>query len=217
MDGQLRGIVCANKKMISAKKISYWASVGVLLSVAVAMVYVKFLPAPSQSSPLRLAFFDGTSPEARVALQRHIDDLDGVIGEWLKVNSTWKHFEEEDPNQDDANPSATVEFIRSTRPLTMFALVSDEPAKDRGFAYLGDPEFRRHLEQQLLSSVQKFKFDGLIINFDEFEMGRRVRPSGAYQRASARVWRPPIRKSECCFPARAALNTESLDLWLIWL
>ena len=87
-------------------------------------------------------------------------------------------MEEEDPNQDDATPSATVEFIRSKRPLTMFALVSDEPAKDRGFAYLGDPEFRRHLEQQLLSSVEKFKFDGLIINVDEprwiDELGLRV-------------------------------------------
>ena len=147
---------------------AYWASIGVLLSVAGAMVYVKFLPTPSQQSPLRLAFFDGTSPEARVALQRHVGDLDGVIGEWLKVDSRGNVSEEKDPDQDDANPSATVEFIRSTRPLTMFALVSDEPGMDRAFANLGDPEFRLHLERQLLSSAQKFQFDGLIINFDEF-------------------------------------------------
>jgi hypothetical protein len=123
------------------------------------MAYIKFLPAPSQSSPLRLAFFDGTSPEARIALQRHIGDLDGVIGEWSKVKSSGDFVEEEDPDQDDANPYATVEFIRSKRSLTTFALVSDEPAKNRGFAYLGDPEFRRHLEQQLLSAVQKFQLD----------------------------------------------------------
>jgi hypothetical protein len=168
LDGQLRGIVCVNKQMITVKNIAHWASVGILLSIAGAMVYVKFLPAPSQPSPLRLAFFDGTSPEARVALERHIGDLDGVIGEWLKVDSSGNVSEEEDPEQDDANPSATVGFIRSTRPLTMFALVSDEPSRDRGFAHLGDPGFRQHLEQQLLSSVQKFQFDGLIINFDEF-------------------------------------------------
>ena len=72
--------------MIKVRTIAYWASIGIVLSIAGAMVYVKFLPAPSQPSPLRLAFFDGTSPEARIALQRHIDDLDGVIGEWLKVD-----------------------------------------------------------------------------------------------------------------------------------
>jgi hypothetical protein len=168
LDEQLRGIVYANEKMISAKKITLWASVGVLLLMAGATAYLMFLPAASQSSPLRLAFFDGTSPEARIALQRHISDLDGVIGEWLKVDSSGNVVEEEDPNQDDANPFATIEFIRSKRLLTTFALVSDEPAMDRGFAHLGDPGFRQHLEQQLLSSVQKFQFDGLILNFDEF-------------------------------------------------
>jgi hypothetical protein len=168
LDEQRRGIVYANEKMISAKKIALWASVGVLLLMAGATAYLRFLRAPPQSSPLRLAFFDGTSPEARIALQRHISDLDGVIGEWLKVDSSGNVVEEEDPNQDDANPFATIEFIRSKRLLTTFALVSDEPAMDRGFAHLGDPGFRQHLEQQLLSSVQKFQFDGLILNFDEF-------------------------------------------------
>jgi peptidoglycan-N-acetylglucosamine deacetylase len=160
--------------MISAKKIAYWAAVGVLLSIATAIVYVNFSPAPSEPYPLRFAFFDGTSPEARVALERHIGDLDGVIGEWLKVDSTGNVSEEQDPNQDDANPSAAVDFIRSTRRLTMFALVSDEPRIGRAFAYLGDPEFRLHLEQQLLNSVQKFQFDGLIINFDEFRWADRT-------------------------------------------
>ena len=205
--------------MVSVKKIAYWALLGFFLSITSAIVYVKYSPAPSQPFPLRLAFFDGTSPEARVALERHIGDLDGVIGEWLKVDSSGNVSEEQDPDQDDANPSTTVEFIRSTRPLTMFALVSDEPGIGRAFAYLGDPEFRLHLEQQLLKSVQKFQFNGLIINFDEFrwadELGLREHHSRAFL---LRVWRQTRHKKVADkLPARAALNTENLDLWRIWL
>jgi peptidoglycan-N-acetylglucosamine deacetylase len=149
-----------------ANKIACWASFVFLLAVPSTTEQADYSPAPELPSPLRLAFMDSTSPEARIALEKHIDDLDGVIGEWLNVDADGKVSAEEDPDQDDASPLATIDLIRSTRPLTILALVSDDPGSDRAFARLGDPQFRFRLEQQLLVSVKKYGFDGLLINFE---------------------------------------------------
>lgn len=120
-----------------------------------------------KSSELRLAFIDSTSERARTALARHIDDLDGVIGQWLQVDAAGKISEVQDPQQDDGNPFATLKYIRKTRPLIALALVSDDPGGSRAFAHLGDPRFRSRLERQLVTSIKKFDFDGALINFDD--------------------------------------------------
>ena len=69
----------------------------------------------------------------------------------------------------DGSPSATIDFIRARRPLTVLALVSDEPGSSRAFARLGDPSFRWRLKEQLVGSVGKFNFDGLLINFEDVQ------------------------------------------------
>jgi spore germination protein YaaH len=150
--------------MSEAKKIAWRASLAILLAMFWLPGRVDY-SVPVRLAPLRLAFIDSTSPEARITLKNHLDDLDGVIGEWLNVDSDGNVSEEEDPGQDDGSPSATIGFIRARRPLTILALVSDEPDSSRAFARLSDPGFRWRLEQQLLGSVRKFNFDGLLINF----------------------------------------------------
>lgn len=121
----------------------------------------------SKLSDLRFAFIDSTSEAARTALEKHIDDLDGIIGEWLDVNSVGKISEVQDPDQDDASPSATLEFVRAHRALTILALLSDDPGDSRAFAHLGNPAFRYRMEQQVLDYVHRFNFDGILINFDD--------------------------------------------------
>jgi peptidoglycan-N-acetylglucosamine deacetylase len=154
--------------MSQAKKIACQALLAFLLAMFWLPTRVEY-SAPSRSGPLRLAFIDSTSPEARITLKKHLNDLDGVIGEWLNVDSDGNVSEEEDPGQDGGSPSATIDFIRARRPLTVLALVSDEPGSNRAFARLGDPSFRWRLEQQLLRSVGQFNFDGLLINFQDMQ------------------------------------------------
>jgi peptidoglycan-N-acetylglucosamine deacetylase len=111
------------------------------------------------------------APEARAALAKHIQDLDGVIGEWLNVDSAGKVSDNEDPDQDDGNPSAALKFIRGVKPVIVLGQVSDMPSDQasgaRGFLQLGDPYFRSRVERELLGKLGKFNFDRLVINFDD--------------------------------------------------
>jgi peptidoglycan-N-acetylglucosamine deacetylase len=152
--------------MLNTKNIALWGSVGLALAIVIATIQRVDRPLPL--SPLRFAFMDSTAPEARAALAKHVQDLDGVIGEWLNVDDQGKVSENEDADQDDGNPSATLKFIRSSRrPLTVLALVSDQPGRTRAFLHLDDPDFRLRLKRQLIGEVKKFGFDGLLIDFDD--------------------------------------------------
>jgi peptidoglycan-N-acetylglucosamine deacetylase len=154
--------------MDCGRTVACWGSLALLLAMTSSTLHNVESPSDqSQSTPLRFAFIDSTLPEGRTALAKHIGDLDGVIGEWLDVDSDGQVSEEEDPDQDGADLSSTLKFIRSTRPLTVLALVSDTPGGSRAFANLGDPDFRSRLERRLLEAIDKFGFDGFLINFDD--------------------------------------------------
>jgi len=155
--------------MRGKRKVARWGCIVVLLVLASATVQNR--DAPQTSSPLRFAFVDSMAPEARAALAKHIQDLDGVIGEWLTVDSTGNVSDNEDPDQDDGNPSATLKFIRGVKPVIVFGQVSDlpsdQPGGARAFQQLSDPYFRSRMEGELLKKLGKFNFDGLVINLDD--------------------------------------------------
>lgn len=154
--------------MHCGRTVACWGSLALLLAMTGSTLQNVENPSQQpQSSPLRFAFIDSTLPEGRAALAKHVGDLDGVIGEWLDVDSDGQVSEEEDPEQDGADLASAMKVIRSGRLLTVLALVSDAPGGSRAFAHLGDPDFRSRLEQQLLGAVDKFGFDGLLINFDD--------------------------------------------------
>lgn len=151
--------------MLNKRSLALWGSLA--LAAVITAATIQPVDRPTADSPLRFAFIDSEAPEARAALAKHIRDLDGVIGEWLNVDDQGKLSESEDPDEDEGNPAATLRLIRGTHPLTILALVSDQPGDTRAFLHLGDPEFRAKLKRQLLNEVQKFGFDGLLIDFDD--------------------------------------------------
>src|SRR5438045_9715367 len=98
--------------MSQAKKIACRASLALLLAMFWLPGRVEH-SAPARLAPLSLAFIDSTSPEARISLKKYLDDLDGVIGEWLNVDSNGKVSEEEDPDKTMAvRPRQSISFAQ---------------------------------------------------------------------------------------------------------
>jgi peptidoglycan-N-acetylglucosamine deacetylase len=135
------------------------------LTVAAAPQGDGFLPRDQDSSglPLRFAFMDSTFKGDQLALGRHIKDLDGLIGNWLLANPDGTLTEQQEADPDD-NIDAVLRVARQG-PLQVLAMVSDEDNEERGFARLSEPEIRSRLEREILSSVNKHGFDGVVINF----------------------------------------------------
>jgi peptidoglycan-N-acetylglucosamine deacetylase len=117
-------------------------------------------------SPLRFAFVDSTSETAQAALNRHLQDLDGIIGEWLTINSLGNLTEEEDPTDPGNNIDAALGSVRA-RPFQVLAMVSDENDQQGGFGRLADPIFRSKIELEIVRSLQKHALDGVVVNFSQ--------------------------------------------------
>jgi peptidoglycan-N-acetylglucosamine deacetylase len=118
----------------------------------------------------RFAFIDSTSPAARTALTEHAGELDGLIGEWLTANIDGTIAEADDPEQDDGNIGATLRIARRAQRLQILAMLSDQGNEDgveRAFARLSDQAFRIRLEQEIIGSMRKYGFDGLVVNFED--------------------------------------------------
>jgi len=115
-------------------------------------------------SPLRLAFVDSTSETTQAALSRHLQDLDGIIGDWLNINSLGDLIEEGEPTDPGNNIDAALGTVRS-RPFQVLAMVSDENDGQSGFVRLAESTFRSKVELEIVRSLQKHGFDGVVANF----------------------------------------------------
>ena len=116
------------------------------------------------SSPLRLAFVDSTSETTQAALSRHLQDLDGIVGDWLTINSLGNVVEEGEPTDPGNNIDAALGAVRS-RPFQVLAMLSDENDQQANFARLADSTFRSKIELEIIRALQKHGFDGVVVNF----------------------------------------------------
>lgn len=133
------------------------------LTVSAALQATGAQDAHFSGLPLRFAFMDGAFKSDQLALARHIRDLDGVIGDWLLANPDGTLTEQEAADPGD-NIDAVLKVARG-RPLQILAMVSDEKEGQRVFARLSVPELRSRLERDIVGSVKKHDFDGVVINF----------------------------------------------------
>jgi cellulose synthase/poly-beta-1,6-N-acetylglucosamine synthase-like glycosyltransferase/peptidoglycan/xylan/chitin deacetylase (PgdA/CDA1 family)/spore germination protein YaaH len=155
--------------MLSGLKLARWLSLALFFAMTSStMSQFKHSALSARASPFRFAFMDSTSPAARAALAQHIDELDGLIGEWLSADAKGNLSELEDPDQNGANIAATLKTVaEAAQHLEIIALISDEPGKHRAFAHLSNPKFRSKLERQIGESARKYDFDGILVNFED--------------------------------------------------
>ncbi len=115
--------------------------------------------------PLRFAFIDSTSETTQATLTRHIEDLDGVIGDWLTANPDGTLTEQEEADDPGNNIEAALRVARSRR-IQILAMVSeDDGGLGDSFSQLSEADFRAKLEAGIVRSVQRHGFDGVVLNF----------------------------------------------------
>jgi peptidoglycan-N-acetylglucosamine deacetylase len=118
--------------------------------------------------PLRFVFLDSTSEAAQAALGRRITNLDGIIGDWLTANADGTITEQEEADDPGDNIEAALRVPRS-RQLQILAMVSEEDGRGAFLTRSSQPEFRQKLEHQIVESVQRHDFDGIIINLSDLQ------------------------------------------------
>jgi cellulose synthase/poly-beta-1,6-N-acetylglucosamine synthase-like glycosyltransferase/peptidoglycan/xylan/chitin deacetylase (PgdA/CDA1 family)/spore germination protein YaaH len=130
----------------------------------------RVLPPPviPSSRPLSVGFYVNWDESSLASLERNLDHLDWVVGEW-------SHLQD---NSNGGSPLAididapALNFIRTTRPqvqvIPMVQNLIDEKWNPELLAHaIGDESNRQQLIQALTSFVQANKFAGICVDFEE--------------------------------------------------
>ena len=119
-------------------------------------------------TPLTIGFFVNWDDSSMSSLRENLDKLDMVIAEWLHLEGEDGTLREDDP----VRQSQATRYIRSHRPGTAIVpLVNNWSGTQwegaRLARVLADPAARANVVAQLLAYVQKQRFDGVSIDFED--------------------------------------------------
>jgi cellulose synthase/poly-beta-1,6-N-acetylglucosamine synthase-like glycosyltransferase/peptidoglycan/xylan/chitin deacetylase (PgdA/CDA1 family)/spore germination protein YaaH len=125
-------------------------------------------PVVPSSRPLSVGFYVNWDESSLSSLERNLDHLDWVVGEWSHLQETTNGAS---PLAIDIDAPA-LNFIRTTRPqvqvIPMVQNLIDEKWNPQLLAHgIGDESSRQQLIQALTSFVQSNKFAGICVDFEE--------------------------------------------------